>query len=98
MMNYKCSNCGSAISKNAAICPNCHARLAGIRCQSCGFVGGTGDFLNDRCPRCSTIVQTSAAFEEFKANPDKVYLKACIWGVIVIAGMFLLIALFAALQ
>ncbi len=58
--SYSCGKCGSAVPKDAGRCPHCGARLSGIRCGSCGHVGGSSDFVGDMCPRCGSAVRTSA--------------------------------------
>ena len=53
---YTCGRCGRGVTKTTRICPHCGARLAGIKCQSCGFVGSETDFAGDRCPKCRSVV------------------------------------------
>jgi RNA polymerase subunit RPABC4/transcription elongation factor Spt4 len=53
---YSCGRCGAVVAKSTHVCPQCHAQLAGIRCQQCSFVGGESDFVNDHCPKCHAFV------------------------------------------
>lgn len=53
---YTCGRCGRAVSKSTRVCPHCGARLAGIKCQNCGFIGSETDFVADRCPKCHSVV------------------------------------------
>ena len=54
---YTCGRCGRVVSKSTTVCPGCGARLSGIKCQNCGFIGSKTDFAGDRCPKCRSVVR-----------------------------------------
>lgn len=58
---YRCGNCSRIVTKDTTVCPDCGARLSGIRCTSCGFIGSKSDFLLDRCPKCGGTVYVPRA-------------------------------------
>lgn len=55
---YKCSNCGATMSQPLDQCPSCHVLLSGVKCQSCQYIGGKTEFINNnnRCPKCGSHV------------------------------------------
>jgi len=53
---YTCGRCTQRVSKQDSVCQNCGARLGGIRCVHCGFVGSSVAFPSDRCPQCGGVV------------------------------------------
>ena len=62
--NFTCSKCGKSISSTANVCPNCGARLAGVRCRHCGFTGSSTDFIGNRCPQCHVAVGAASTSKE----------------------------------
>jgi predicted amidophosphoribosyltransferase len=66
---YTCGCCGKPVSKSTRVCPHCGARLAGIKCQSCGFVGSESDFAGDRCPKCRSVVRVNR--QQSTSKPER---------------------------
>jgi ribosomal protein L32 len=58
---YQCSHCGATMSTPLDRCPSCGILLSGVKCQSCGYVGGKNEFINNnnRCPKCNRAVHVS---------------------------------------
>ena len=58
---YRCSNCGATMRIPLDRCPSCGALISGVKCGSCGYVGGKTEFITNgnRCPRCNTFVSIS---------------------------------------
>lgn len=84
--SYNCGNCRKTVSKDAKSCPHCKARLGGIRCQSCKFVGSESDFKEDTCPKCGGQVSTQAYRVKLtpcpkcgKLMPDDLNCPNCGW-------------------
>ena len=53
LTEYHCSRCNGLVQRTTKICPHCNARLVGIRCNNCGFVGDEYNFTNG-CPQCGS--------------------------------------------
>jgi RNA polymerase subunit RPABC4/transcription elongation factor Spt4 len=98
---YTCGHCGRSVTKTTRVCPHCGARLAGIKCQSCGFVGSETDFAGDRCPKCRSVVRVSSQKSSQSTckkcgrsmESGEITCSHCghtNWGTIVIAGMIAL--------
>ncbi|MGO8685772.1 MAG: HEAT repeat domain-containing protein [Candidatus Dormibacteria bacterium] len=51
-----CGSCGARVTRNASVCPSCHANLSGIRCTKCKHVGPESEFVFGRCPKCGAGV------------------------------------------
>lgn len=108
---YTCGSCGRSVTKTTRVCPHCGARLSGIKCQSCGFVGTETDFTGDRCPKCRSVVcvssqqSTTAAAVEIckgcgrsKKSSDRTcpYCGYTQWASIIVEGMLAIGLLFLA--
>ena len=106
---YTCGRCGRGVTKTTRVCPHCGARLAGIKCQTCGFIGSETDFAGDRCPKCRSVVRVSRQ-KPTSAAPKMETCKGCgrsikssdwtcphcghtQWGYIVGPGLFSLLCL-----
>ena len=68
---YRCSNCGVTMSQPLDRCPSCHVLLAGVKCQSCGYLGGKTEFVNNnnRCPKCGSPVRSVGGAQEAPKCP-----------------------------
>ena len=87
---YSCGRCGAAVSKSAKTCPHCSARLAGIRCTQCKFVGSEDDFPGDLCPECGAKVSISKSGTIFTPTLAgwALIVFGIFWGVATIGAFF----------
>lgn len=73
---YKCSRCGAIMGQPLDRCPSCNALLSGVKCESCGYIGGKSEFIknNHRCPKCQSIAHIpSMPRPSTPSKPSKPY-------------------------
>lgn len=110
-LRYSCSVCGHEIGLHSLRCSFCEARIAAVKCDSCGHIAPADRFRHHVCPQCGIAPAVVAGDPtEIELDPDGrpmdgryvsrtggvADVDSLVWLAIVAVGFFVAVPAFAS--